>query len=262
VAHTRAAFGVEALQRGADNHRLVDRAGREVGEGGVARLRRVRRLALHDHAEGELAGGERLDLPHAGTRLGRVQVDARVRPQPRMEQRGDAAGVALARRAGDDQVAPGRDACGIQQFCRAHHRGHAREIVGHAPAIQAPVLDHAGERVVPPAGEVVVRLTIRVGEEDQAATAARTVAARDDAAPLARVDRAGAGELRGHRHVLRTIRHGLDRPAQRVEAARDQALACFFAVAVDGDQRLEIGHVGSAPSGSDLGERVHIMILE
>ena len=151
-------------------HELVERIDRPVGEGGVADLAGVGRAALDRDAELEQARREGLDLAHADARFGGMEIDRGIGAQSAMQERRDAARMALAGRAGEDDVARrhlARFEHGLQAL---HQDGHARQIVGHAPAMEAAVVDHAGEGVALPAFGVGQRLAVGMGEEDDAST--------------------------------------------------------------------------------------------
>ena len=171
-----------------------------------------------------------------------------------MQQRRHAARMALARRAGEHHVAGEGGTGGIQCLGGADHGRDAGEIVGDAPAVQPAVGDGAGERVVAPGLEVGVTLAVGVGEEDHRAAAAGAAPARDDAAPLAFVDRVMARELGDHRHVAGAVGMRLDLPPQCGEAVGEQALAGLLPVPAGGDQCAQEGDAGG-------GRVAHIMIL-
>ena len=120
--------------------------------------------------------------------------------------------------------------------------GDARKIVGHAPAMNAAVVDDAGKGIAFPGLGPGHRLAVGMGEEDDAAAAALASESRDDALALALIDRTGAGELRHHRHVGRPVAHRLDCAAERPRGVGDNALHRRLAVGLGADQRLQEGH--------------------
>ena len=100
----------EGAQPLMDRHQEIGRIGRLMGEGEMADLIGRRRRALHGDAEVELAEAEGLDLAQPDARLGGMEIDRGVGAQPAMQQRRHAARMALAGRAGEDDVARRRAA--------------------------------------------------------------------------------------------------------------------------------------------------------
>jgi hypothetical protein len=235
-----------------DEQELVERIDRLVGEGGVADLAGVGRAAFDGDAELEQARGEGLDLAHADAGFGGMEIDRGVGAQSAMQERRDTARMALAGRTGEDDVAQRRLARLEHGLQALHQDGHARQVVGHAPAMQAAVVDHAGKGIALPTLGSRDGLAVGMGEEDDAASLAPPLEPRDHALALARVDRLVTGELGHHRHVARPVAYGLDRAAKPARGVGHQPLHRRLALALGADQALQetdrIGHVRSSPS--------------
>src|SRR4029453_4262429 len=105
MANGGSAPGIERLQGAMDEHELVERIDRPVGEGGGADLAGVGRAAFAGDAGLEQARGEGLDLAHAGAGFGGMEIDRGIGTQSAMQEGRDAARMALAWRAGEDDVA-------------------------------------------------------------------------------------------------------------------------------------------------------------
>ena len=239
MANGGGAPGIERLQRAMDEHELVERIDRPVGEGGVADLAGVGCAALDRDAELQQARREGLDLAHADARFGGMEIDRGIGAQSAMQERRDAARMALAGRAGEDDVARrhlARFEHGLQAL---YQDGHARQIVRHAPTMDAAVVDHAGEGVALPAFGVGQRFAVGMGEEDDASTFALPLEGGDDAFAFVRVDRPRTGELPHHRHVGRLVAYGLHRTAQPARGVGDQPLHRGLTVLLGADQRLQ-----------------------
>ena len=80
-----------------------------------------------------------------------MEIDRGIGVQSAMEKSRDTARMALAGRAGKDDVA-GRHLARFEHGLQALYQdGHARQIVRHAPTMEAAIVDHAGEGVSLPA---------------------------------------------------------------------------------------------------------------
>src|SRR3954471_6477184 len=147
--------------------------------------------------------------------------------------------MALAGRAGEDDVAR-RATPARQGHPQAFdHDRDAAQIIGRAPTVDAPVVDHAGEGIALPALDTRYRLAIGMGEEDQAASPTLPLEACDDAFSLARIDRARAGELADHRHIAGSIAPGPDGAAKSSSLGRDELLHRRLAAALRTNQSLQ-----------------------
>ena len=257
VAHPRAAVAVQRVERGLDHYRLVQCADRQMRESRVARLTGVGCPSGHGDAQIELPAADRLDLLHAVTALGRVQIDRGVGRAAVLQRCGHTPRVALGGRAGGDDV-PGRPQAGIDDDPDGlGHDGDAGEVVGHAPAVDPALGDGAGEGVVLPAVQAGDGLPVGVAEEDQAAPCAGAAQPRHDTDTVLRGRHIALGELVAHPHLGGRIAQRLDLAAGGAQVLGVALLHGGLAVTLGGDQALQELDAVRAPRlrGGDQGLR-------
>jgi hypothetical protein len=235
----RTAAGIQRLQGAIDHPELVDWIDGAMSKSGVTDLVGVGCAALDGDAELEQPGCECLDLAHADTGLGRVEIDSGVGPQTTMQERRDTARMPFAGRAGQNDVSQRLLPLGQDSRQTLDQDGDARQIISHTPAIEAAVVDGACEGVTLPRLRPRYRLAIRMGEEDKTAASSLALVGGNDVRALTGIDGQRTGELRHHWHLIRPVAYRLDGTAEPARGDGDDLLDGGFAAALGTDQFLQ-----------------------